>query len=444
MYPLSAVTLSTVRDIPGFASCIPNPMTANTQISTINDLFCRIAAAANPRAVLWQDEFGHWQPISSDQMYQRVRALADAFLSWGAKKGDRIALIGENRWEWAVTDFASLGIGAANVPIYPTLTGEQVAVLVRDAGCRIAVVSNRQQFDKLNAVRAQTELERIVMMDAGAPEGAIAFSTLMAGADARGPQRDPVFDALVRSVEPKDVATLIYTSGTTGEPKGVVLTHGNIAANQNYCAADFNFNETDSCISFLPLSHITARALDYLMYMNGAQVAYCSQFDKLPQAMKEIQPTVLVGVPRVYEKIRQAVEAKSAASPVKKRILAWAVKQGAGYRDTVYGGHKPTAMMWKLANKLVYSKVMEAFGGRVRVFVSGGAPLGIDTANWFASAGIALWEGYGLTETSPVISLNNPDNHRMGSVGKILPNVEVKLAQDGELLVRGPSIFRSE
>ena len=376
-------------------------------------------------------------------MYQRVRALAEAFLSWGAHKGDRIALIGENRWEWAVSDFASLAIGAANVPIYPTLTGEQVAVLVRDAGCRIAVVSNRLQFDKLNAVRAQTELQRIVIMDSAVPpEGAIAFSELMKGADEKGSERDPVFDALARSVEPKDLATLIYTSGTTGEPKGVTLTHGNIAANQNYAAVDFKFNETDSCISFLPLSHITARALDYVMYMSGAQVAYCSQFDKLPQAMKEIRPTVIVGVPRVYEKIRQAVEQKSAASPVKKRILAWAVGEGAKYRDTVYSGKQPTAMLWKLARKLVYSKVSEAFGGRVRAFVSGGAPLGIDTAKWFASVGIALWEGYGLTETSPVISLNTPLSQRMGSVGKVLPNVEVKLAEDGELLTRGPAVFQ--
>jgi long-chain acyl-CoA synthetase len=422
-------------------------MTSTAQISTINDLFCRIAAAGNARAVLWQDELGRWLPISSDAMYQRVRALAAAFLSWGAKKGDRIALIGENRWEWAVTDFASLAIGAANVPIYPTLTGEQVAELLRDAGCKIAVVSNRLQFDKLNAVRAKTGLERIVVMDPDSGpggstlEGAISFRGIMAGADDKGSERDPVFDALVRSVQPTDLATLIYTSGTTGEPKGVALTHGNIASNQNFAGIEYDFNATDSCISFLPLSHITARALDYLMYMNGAQVAYCSQFDRLPQAMKEIQPTVLVGVPRVYEKIRQAVEAKSGASPVKKRILAWAVKQGAGYRDTVYGGRKPAATLWKLANKLVYSKVMEAFGGRVRFFVSGGAPLGIDTANWFASVGIALWEGYGLTETSPVIALNNPVNHRMGSVGRVLPNVEVKLAEDGELLTRGPAVF---
>jgi long-chain acyl-CoA synthetase len=410
-------------------------------LSTINDLFCRIAAAANPRAILWQDEFGNWQPLSSDQIYHRVHTLAEAFLSWGAKKGDRIALIAENRWEWAVADFAILAINGVNVPIYPTLTGEQIGVLLADAGCRIAVVSTRQQFDKLNAVRSQTQLERILMMDGKVPDGAIAFSKILAGADDAGPYRDPVFDALVRSVEPSDLATLIYTSGTTGEPKGVMLTHGNIAANQNFAAREFTFNETDACISFLPLSHITARALDYVMYGHGAQVAYCSNFDKLPQAMKEVRPTVFVGVPRVYEKIRQAVEQKSNVSPIKKRILAWALSVGAHNRDTVYGGRQPSSFFWKVANKLAYSKVREAFGGRVRIWVSGGAPLGIDTAKWFASAGIAVWEGYGLTETSPVIALNNPTAHRMGAVGKTIANVELKFAEDGELLARGPSIF---
>ncbi len=413
----------------------------NPPISTINDLFCRVASAANPRAVLWQDEFGQWQPISSDQIYQRVRALAQAFLSWGAQKGDRIALIAENRWEWVVTDFAALAIGAADVPIYPTLTGEQIAELIADAGCRIAVVSTRQQYDKLNSVRARTSLEKIVIMDAPAPEGAISFGSLIDDYDIRGSERDPVFDALVRSVEPKDLATLIYTSGTTGEPKGVALTHGNIAANQNYAPQDFSFNSTDACISFLPLSHVTARALDYVMYNSGAQVVYCSQFDKLPQAMKEIKPTVIVGVPRVFEKIRQAVESRAALSPIKRRLLAWAIRLGSNFIDTVYDGRKPASKRWGLANKLVYSKVSEAFGGRVKVFVSGGAPLGIDTARWFASVGVALWEGYGLTETSPVISLNTPRHHRMGAAGMPIGNVELKFADDGELLVRGPSVF---
>ena len=412
-------------------------------LSTINDLFVRVASAANPRAILWQDEFGNWQPLSSDQIYQRVHSLAEAFLSWGAKKGDRIALISENRWEWVITDFAILSLGGVNVPIYPTLTGEQIAILLADAGCRIAIVSTRQQYEKLNAVRSHTQLERILLMDAAvpAPDGATAFSKILAGADDAGPYRDPVFDALVRSTGPDDLATLIYTSGTTGEPKGVMLTHGNIASNQNIAVLGYSFNETDACISFLPLSHITARALDYVMYGHGAQVIYCSNFDKLPQAMKELRPTVFVGVPRVYEKIRQAVEQKAALSPVKKRLLSWALSVGSHHCDTVYSGRQPSSFFWKLADKLIYSKVREAFGGRVRVWVSGGAPLGIDTAKWFASAGIAVWEGYGLTETSPVIALNNPDVHRMGAVGKPLANLELKLADDGELLVRGPSIF---
>lgn len=416
-------------------------------LKTINDLFCRVSAAANPRAILWQDEFGKWQPLSSDQIYQRVYTLSEAFLAWGAKKGDRIALISENRWEWIITDFAVLAIGAVNVPIYPTLTGEQIATLLEDAGCRIVIVSTRQQFDKLNAVRSQTQIERILIMDGHPPEdgnpldGSIAFSKLLAGADDAGSYRDPVFDALVRSVGPDDLASLIYTSGTTGEPKGVMLTHANIASNQNIAPANFSFGPTDACISFLPLSHITARALDYVMFNYGAQIAYCSNFDKLPQAMKEVRPTVFVGVPRVYEKIRQAVEQKASLSPLKKRLLAWSLSVGNHNRDTVYDGKQPSSLFWKIANKLIYGRVREAFGGRVRVWVSGGAPLGIDTARWFASAGIAVWEGYGLTETSPVIALNNPAVHRMGAVGKPLSNVELKFAEDGELLVRGPSIF---
>ena len=417
-------------------------MTSIAPLNTINDLFCRVSAAANPRAVLWQDEFGQWNPISSDQIYQRVRTLATALLGWGAKKGDRIALIGENRWEWAVADFATLAIGAVNVPIYPTLTGEQIALLVQDAGCRIAIVSTRQQYEKLNAVRSRTPLERILIMDPKpAPNGAVAFSHVLADADERGAERDPGFDALVLSVSPADLATLIYTSGTTGEPKGVALTHGNIAANQSTAADGFFFSSSDVCISFLPLSHITARALDYVMYSHGAQVVYCAAFDKLPQAMKEVRPTVFVGVPRVYEKIHQAVEQKAGLSPIKQRLLAWALRVGARHRDVVYRGGRPGSFRWKLADKLVYSKVREAFGGRVRIFVSGGAPLGIDTAKWFAAAGIAVWEGYGLTETSPVIALNNPVTQRMGSVGKPLSNVALKFADDNELLVQGPAVF---
>lgn len=415
-------------------------MTKITPLATINDLFRRVTAAANPRVILWRDEFGLWQPISSDQIYQRTRALAKAFLGWGAQKGDRIALISENRWEWAITDFAALAIGAADVPIYATLTGEQTAALVADAGCKIAVVSTRQQFDKLNAVRGLTQLERIVMMDPPAPEGAVAFSEALGDADSLGSERDPVFDALVRSVEPKDMATLIYTSGTTGEPKGVVLTHANFAANQNVAAEGYVLAPTDALISFLPLSHVTARALDYIMYGYGVQVAYCSKFDKVIEAMHDVRPTIFVGVPRVFEKIREEVERQAALSPVKKRLLAWALRVGAKHMDTFYYDHRPYSPMWRLADTLAYSQVREAFGGRVRIFVSGGAPLGIETTKWFASMGISLWEGYGLTETSPLIALNNPIRHRMGAAGVPITNIELRLAPDGELLVRGPSV----
>jgi long-chain acyl-CoA synthetase len=417
-------------------------MTLPPPISTLNDLFLRVASAANPRSILWQSASSQWEPISSDQIYQRVRAVGETLRKWGVQKGDRVAIIAENRWEWAITDFAILAIGAVDVPIYPTLTGAQIAELLQDAGTRIAFVSTDKQFDKVNAVRAQTPLQRIVVMDsAGSFPGAIPFAELIAGADERGAEHDPAFDALVRSVQPDDLATLIYTSGTTGEPKGVMLTHGNIAANQNTCAREFPFGPGDACISFLPLSHITARALDYVMYGRGAQVIYCSQFDRLPYAMREVRPSVFVGVPRVYEKIRQEVERRAALSVVKKKLLAMAVKLGAKHVDTVYGGKKPASPLWKLASRLVYSKVHEAFGGRVRILISGGAPLGVDTARWFASVGIAVWEGYGLTETSPVIALNSEPNHRLGSVGKPVPNVELKFAADGELLVRGPFIF---
>jgi long-chain acyl-CoA synthetase len=418
-------------------------MTPAAPLTTLNDLFLHVAASARQRAVLWQDDSGQWQPISSDQIYQRVRALSKAFLGWGTQKGDRIALIGENRWEWAVTDFATLAIGAVDVPIYPTLTGKQTAALIQNAGCRIAVVSTRKQFDKLNAVRSDTQLERILIMDsAEPPEGAIAFSDVLAGADDRGTDRDPVFDALVRSVQPQDPATLIYTSGTTGEPKGVVLTHGNIAANQNVAPVDFALGPADALISFLPLSHATARALDYVMYHYNVQIAYCSKFDKLDEAMLQVRPTVIVGVPRVFEKIREEVERRVEGSPFKKSLLAWALGVGARHTETVYDdGRKPSSLLWRLADKLVYSQVRAAFGGRVRIFVCGGAPLGIDTAKWFASMGIALWEGYGLTETSPIIALNTPLHHRMGAAGLPMSNLELKLAADGELLVRGPSVF---
>jgi long-chain acyl-CoA synthetase len=412
------------------------------EIRTINELFLRVTASKRSDAMLYQDDAGAWKGISSEEVYQRVHALGKAFLDWGIQRGDRIAILSENRWEWPITDFAVLAIGAVDVPIYPTLPPQHIAELLRDSHARIAVVSTRAMYDKVAEIRGETALEHVVMMDVvGVPADAVMFSMLVQSLEVRSGQRDAEFDALAKSTQPEELATLIYTSGTTGEPKGVMLTHGNLASNTSYATCDFAFGPKDSSVSYLPLSHITARALDYAMYFFGAQVAYCSQFENLIVALKQVRPTVFVGVPRVYEKIRQGVELKSASSPLKARILAWAVKQGAAHKELIQDGKHPGSLAWKLANKLVYSKIREAFGGRITTFISGGAPLGIDTGNWFASVGISVLEGYGLTETSPVIAINTPQMHRMGSVGKPLPNVECKLAADDELLARGPGIF---
>ncbi|GGH12143.1 AMP-dependent synthetase/ligase [Silvibacterium dinghuense] len=415
-----------------------------TNLKTLNDIFFLVTAGNRERVIL-EPVSGpggnlRWTPISSGQLYQRVRKLASVLRDWGISRGDRIAILSENRWEWAVTDFAALAIGAIDVPIYPTLNAEQTAVLLADSGARVIFVSSRAQYEKVAAIRGTTAIERIVIMDSeGTPDG-IPFASLMEGAD-KETARDAEFDRRAYDVQPNDIATLIYTSGTTGESKGVVLTHGNIASNLNESLAGFDIWTEDSCISFLPLSHITARHLDYAIYTKQATVAYCSAFEQLPAALAEVRPTVMVAVPRVYEKVRQEVERRAGLSPVKKRIFAWAVKTGTGHMEKIGRGEIPGAVSWKLAKKLVYSKVTDFFGGKVRYFISGGAPLGQDTAKWYASVGIRILEGYGLTETSPVLAINTPSAYRMGSVGKALPQVEYRFAEDGELLVKGPNVF---
>ncbi len=407
---------------------------------TLNDVLAKVSGRGDRAVMMAQDTGGAWQPISSNELYGRVRALAEALRRWGVGKGDRVALLSENRWEWPVTDFAVLAIGGVDVPLYPTLTPEQIGYMLRDSGAKVAVVSSKEQYQKLAAAGDLPELEHVVVMDGGEFAGAESFGSLMEGAKAKQ-QRDAEFDAVWKAVKPEDLATIIYTSGTTGEPKGVMLTHGNIASNLNVSTGPLGVAEKDSLISFLPLSHVTARHVDYAMMVQGARVAYCPKFDQLSAAMKAVKPTVFVGVPRVYEKIRQAVEGKSAASSMKLKIMHWALDMGKRHRAEILDGKTPRSLGWKLANTLVYGKIREAFGGCVEVFISGGAPLGMDTAGWFADMGIRVFEGYGLTETSPVIALNFPDAHRMGTVGKALPEVECRFAQDGELEVKGSLVF---
>src|SRR6204780_2899357 len=410
-------------------------------LETLVDVVALIAASKRERAILWQDAAAHWRPLSTGELLARVYATAQAFASWGIVKGDRIALLAENRWEWPVVDFATLVLGAADVPIYPTLTAEQIAGLLIDSGARIAVVSTEAQHNKIASIRSRTQLERIVVMDDIAGPDSTPLSSLLKDADATAAAVD--MERWLRSfaVKPQDLATLIYTSGTTGEPKGVMLTHGNIASNLNYSTRAFSWSTNSSCISFLPLSHITARHLDYALFCYGATLAYCGNFDRLPAALTTIQPTVFVAVPRVYEKIRDVVQQRAAAKPAVKKLFNWALTTGHRHRDEILRGQTPSSLRWRLADRLVFKKVKQAFGGRVHDYIAGGAPLGLATAGWFADVGIRIFEGYGLTETSPVLALNNARDHRMGSVGKPIESVECRFASDGELLVRGPFVF---
>ena len=409
-------------------------------LKTVNDALALATGQGDATVMQWLDVDGQRKSISSKALYGKVRALADVLRGWGVGKGDRVALLSENRWEWQVTDFAVLAIGGVDVPLYSTLTPEQVGYMLRDSGAKVVVVSSKEQYEKLAGAGDLPALEHVVVMDGGSFANAESFGELIASAGEKE-QPDAAFDAMAKQAQPDDLMTIIYTSGTTGEPKGVMLTHGNLASNLNLPIPRFHLGKGDSCISYLPLSHVFERHVDYALLSAGSCVAYCARFDLLPAAMKAVQPTFFVGVPRVYEKVRQSVEGKSTG--LKKKILEWALGVGKKHREEVLAGKKPSGLAYGLANKLVFSKIREAFGGRVNSFTSGSAPLGMDLAGWFADVGMRIFEGYGLTETSPVVSFNNPDEHKMGSIGKALENMQVRIAADGEIEVKGPSVFGS-
>jgi long-chain acyl-CoA synthetase len=406
-------------------------------LSTLNDVFFTVAERGGNRVSLTRQS-GTWQPITAAQLQARVYATARHLRNWGIGKSDRVAILSENRAEWAIADFATLLIGAIDVPIYATQTAEQCLHILQHSRARVLFVSTTQQYDKVSAMIPLTGVERVVMMDyAAGLHDVIPMSEFLEDAKMGA---DPEIEGIARSIQPDDVATLIYTSGTTGTPKGVILTHGNIASNLSMTRHLVDVGPDDLCISFLPLSHITARHLDYLLYYRGVTVAYCPVIDELAKILLEVRPTIFVAVPRLYEKVCNQVQLK--AQGAKRRILNWALRTGRKHRDTILARRRPASLDWKLANQLVFSKIVQNMGGRVRLFLSGGAPLGLDLASWFADAGIIIYEGYGLTETSPVIAINVPGVHKIGTVGKPLKNLELRLASDGELLVRGPSVFR--
>jgi long-chain acyl-CoA synthetase len=404
-------------------------------IQTLNDIFFAIAGRDQPDCMLRRADT-EWVPISAREFAAKVLGVVHALQSWGVSRGDRVAILSENRHEWAVADFACLLLGAVVVPIYTTLTSEQTAYILSDSGARAIFVSSQKHLEKVLTILRNTSAEKVAVMDDVADPHAVKMSALMQFAG------DIQLETIGRDVKPDQLATIIYTSGTTGIPKGVMLTHGNMASNINYSLREFGFGAGMSCISFLPLSHVTARSVDLgLLYM-GVTLAHLPQIDQLPQALREVRPNILLSVPRVYEKVHSQVVLTAAKFP-KKQIYRWAVSVGRAHRNEILAGKTPNSLAWKLANQLVFSKVRAGIGGRVECFISGGAPLGRELAEWYADIGIRIYEGYGLTETSPVIAVNTPNAHRIGSVGKPLGNVEVRIAEDGEILVRGPSVFRA-
>jgi long-chain acyl-CoA synthetase len=404
-------------------------------IQTLNDIFFAIAGRDQPDCMLRRADT-EWVPISAREFAAKVLGVVHALQSWGVSRGDRVAILSENRHEWAVADFACLLLGAVVVPIYTTLTSEQTAYILSDSGARAIFVSSQKHLEKVLTILRNTSAEKVAVMDDVADPHAVKMSALMQFAG------DIQLETIGRDVKPDQLATIIYTSGTTGIPKGVMLTHGNMASNINYSLREFGFGAGMSCISFLPLSHVTARSVDLgLLYM-GVTLAHLPQIDQLPQALREVRPNILLSVPRVYEKVHSQVVLTAAKFP-KKQIYRWAVSVGRAHRNEILAGKKPNSLAWKLANQLVFSKVQAGIGGRVECFISGGAPLGRELAEWYADIGIRIHEGYGLTETSPVIAVNTPNAHRVGSVGRPLGNVEVRIATDGEILVRGPSVFHA-
>ena len=404
--------------------------------ATLNDVFFAIVERGQKRLMLVHDG-PQWTPISTQEFYRNVAGMARALRRWGLNKGDRLAILSENRPEWTIVDFASLLLGVVVVPIYSTLTAPQTGYILVDSGAKVVVVSTSQQLEKVLSIQDQTAVERVVVMDAVTSAHAEPMQRLMR----EGPSdRDPELEARARAISADDLASIIYTSGTTGTSKGVQLSHGNLTSNVLNSLADFDVGPEDISVSFLPLSHVTARHADLGLLYRGVTLAYCPFFEQLPQTLLEVLPTIFIAVPRVYEKIHTQVELRANRFP-KRAIYQWALPVGRAHSTEILAGRRPKALSWKLANKLVYSQVRARMGGRVRIFVSGGAPLGKELASWYASIGIRIHEGYGLTETSPVIAINTPRAHKVGTVGRPLPNVEVRIAADSEILVRGPSVF---
>ncbi|MBT8487206.1 MAG: long-chain fatty acid--CoA ligase [Gemmatimonadetes bacterium] len=378
--------------------------------------------------------------ISYDEALERVRRVSAGLVSRGIERGDRVAILSENRPEWALADYGCLCSGVIVVPIYPTLTASQLAYILGDSEARLVFVSSQEQAEKV--IEAAADLPttpQVVTFDSTTVLDTVPWSLFL---DVE-PEIDAVaFRADALGAQPHDVATVLYTSGTTGQPKGVMLTHNNVASNVRASCMILPIGNADNTFSFLPLSHILQRMVDYLFFWTGCTIGYPRSLETLIVDLKKLEPTVVVSVPRIYEKIYNGV---MAAEGLKKRLIEWAAGVADRVADLRLDGKEASgllALKYSVADKLVFSKVKTAVGGRLRFFVSGGGPLAPSLNRFFYSIGLTILEGYGLTETSPVTNVNTVENFRIGSVGKPIPSTEVKIAEDGEILIRGPQVMK--
>jgi long-chain acyl-CoA synthetase len=387
-----------------------------------------------------------WESIPAQEFLRRAAGLSTAFVELGVKPGDRVGLFSANRPEWHTADFAINGAGGVTVPVYFNESPDRMTYILKHCGAKVVFVVGVPQLHKVLGVRASLpELEQIIVADGGpdVPPECLRYETLIATASATDVSS---YRMRASQVLPGQLASLIYTSGTTGEPKGVMLTHNNFCSNVHDVGHDFKLDPTnDVALSFLPLAHVYGRTLDYIYIFGGAALAYVETVEAVAQALVEVHPTITAAVPRFFEKIyARLIEQGSKAIGAKRMIFDWAMRvaeMSGQWRASQGHANFVGTLQWKLADALVYRKIRMGMGGHLRIISSGGAPLSKELAEFFWAVGIPIYQGYGLTETSPIVSSNYPAN-RMGSSGKPIPNVQVRTAEDGEILVKGPCVMQ--
>jgi long-chain acyl-CoA synthetase len=403
---------------------------------------------AKPDALSLKQQ-GQWLHIPGEAIIKRVRAVALGLSALGVGKGDRVALLSENRPDWSVVDLAILSLGAINVPIYTTQAPEQVRFILEDSGARLLFISGRKVYRHARpGIEPVERLERVVFFDtdaADAREGALTlFEVEQRGAELDRAEPE-VFDRALASVGSEDLATIIYTSGTTGEPKGVMLTHQSFTSNILSVTSALPIHSTDVALSVLPLSHIFERTVFYVFCWNGVAVHYAPSFDVVGEYLREVRPTIMTAVPRLFEAVfHKIVKKGTSAGGWKSKLFKWALRVGQRHAELVDKGEPVPPLLeiqQEAASRLVFSKWREGVGGRLRFFVSGGAPLSPALSYAFLGAGVEILQGYGMTETC-IVSANRPDDNRVGSVGLPFPGIEVETDAEGEILVRGPNLMK--